>query len=212
MKRLFILSLVSVFAISSFAQGSTQKFPTIEIGSDIPMADEALKDVSGDMLSLTDVKGENGLLVMFSCNTCPFVIGSGSSNEGWEGRYQEIYEWCNENGIGFTMINSNEAKRDLGDSFDDMVAHSEEMGWDCHYMLDPDSKMANAFGGKTTPHAFLFNGESKLVYSGSIDDSPKSASAVAEPYLKNALGSLVSGEEISPATTTPVGCSIKRVM
>jgi hypothetical protein len=174
----YILLPILVFAtLLGFSQ-SDEKYPALEIGSSMPMADYEMKDVSGETFALGSLMKDNGLLVLFSCNTCPFVIGSGEKNEGWDRRYKEIYEWCDKNDIGFAMVNPNEAKRDLGDSFDDMVARSEEMGWTCKYLLDENSQLANALGGKTTPHAFLFNNESKLVYEGAIDDNHKSEAAV----------------------------------
>ena len=210
MKNLAVLLMLSV-SVFSFGQ-KKEKYPTIKIGAVLPMAEKELKDVSGDFYSLQSLVDENGLLVMFSCNTCPFVVGSGDANEGWDGRYEEIYEWCDENNVGFALLNPNEAKRDLGDSFDDMVARSEEMGWTCKHLLDENSELANAFGGKTTPHCFLFNNESTLVYEGAIDDNHKSATEAKEHYLKDALKNLVEGETIDPNKTNAVGCSIKRMM
>lgn len=211
MHKYILLPILVFSAFFAFGQ-SEEKFPTIEIGTSLPMTDYDMVDVSGDFYTVGGLVEDNGLLIIFSCNTCPFVIGSGDKNEGWDGRYKEMYEWCDKNDIGFALVNPNEAKRDLGDSFDDMVARSEEMGWECKYLLDLGSELANAFGGKTTPHAFLFDSEHKLVYEGAIDDNHKDADAVEVHYLIDAMSNMIDGDPINPQTTNAVGCSIKRVM
>jgi hypothetical protein len=211
MHKYILVPILILSTLLAFGQ-KKEKYPTIAIGSSLPMADYEMQDVSGESFAMAELMKSNGLLIIFSCNTCPFVVGSGESNEGWDGRYKEIYEWCDENEIGFALVNPNEAKRDLGDAFDDMVARSEEMEWDCKHLLDENSKLANAFGGKTTPHAFLFNAGSELVYEGAIDDNHKSAEAVESHYLIDAMTNLLEGKDIDPQTTNAVGCSIKRVM
>ena len=113
-------------------------------------------------------------------------------------------------GVGMVLVNSNEAKRDAGDSFADMQAHYKEKGYTGSYVLDAGNAVADAFGARTTPHVFLFNKDLKLVYKGAIDDNVGSASAVKEKYLENAINNLVEGKTIDPATTRNVGCSIKR--
>ncbi|MCB0793904.1 MAG: redoxin family protein [Flavobacteriales bacterium] len=185
------------------------ELPDLQIGDAMPVPEHRMMDVSGKELSLGQVKGENGLVVIFSCNTCPFVIGSNDS-EGWEGRYPELAALFAKNGVGFALVNSNEAKRDAGDSYEDMRVRYKEKNYAQYYMLDTDHVVADAFGARTTPHVFLFNKDMKLVYKGAIDDSVESASGVKENYLSNALRGLVSGKAIDPAMTRNIGCSIKR--
>ncbi len=179
------------------------------IGAPMPAADKAMKNVMGGDQSLSAIKGENGLLVVFSCNTCPFVVGSEGS-AGWEGRYPEIGAFCQKNKVGFALVNSNSAKRDAGDSFADMQAHYKEKGYNTHYLLDEDNVVADAFAARTTPHVFLFNKDLKLVYKGAIDDNVDDPKAVTKHYLTDAINSLVAGKAIDPATTKNLGCSIKR--
>jgi len=93
-----------------------------------------------------------------------------------------------------------------------MKKHADEKGYaDIPYLVDQNSKLANAFGGKTTPHVFLFDADWKLVYEGAIDDNSKDAKAVSAPYLSNAMQNLVDGKPIDPNDTKAIGCSIKRV-
>ncbi len=179
------------------------------IGAPMPAADKVMKNVMGGDKSLSGIKGENGTLVVFSCNTCPFVVGSDGS-AGWEGRYPELGNFCRTNKIGFALVNSNAAKREAGDSFADMQAHYKEKGYNMHYLLDENSEVADAFAARTTPHVFLFNKDGKLVYKGAIDDNVDDPKAVTKHYLTDAITAMVAGKAIDPATTKNLGCSIKR--
>jgi hypothetical protein len=206
MRNLF-LSFAILFA--SFMTAQTSE--TLNIGAVAPASDVKMTDISGAQYSLADLKNSGGLLVVFSCNGCPFVVGSEGS-EGWEGRYDGLREIAEANNIGMALINSNEAKRDKGDDIKSMKTRAEEHGFSkCKYLLDVNSTVANAFFARTTPHVYLFDGNMKLVYKGAIDDNVDDSKKVKEPYLKNAMENLASGKKIKPAETKPVGCSIKRV-
>jgi len=175
----------------------------LEIGARAPMIDHEVKDVSGETLTLSDVADENGLLVIFSCNTCPWV-------DKWENRYNPVSELAKENGIGMIALNPNTEYRDRGDSFEDMKKRAESKNYKFPYALDENNKLADAFGATRTPHVFLFNSDLELVYRGAIDDNANSAENVSRHYLKDAIRALASGEEISTKTTKSLGCTIKR--
>lgn len=177
----------------------------INIGDKAPKTDLKMESVDGKKASLTDLKKENGLCVIFSCNTCPYVIG-------WEDRYNELEEACAKNNIGFVLVNSNEAKRDGADSMKEMMAHAKEKGYgNFAYVVDENHVVADAFGATKTPDVFLFNGKMELTYKGAIDDNMKQKDSVEQPYLKNAINQMVAGEKVEPASTKAIGCSIKRV-
>ncbi|MFT3884326.1 MAG: redoxin family protein [Flavobacteriales bacterium] len=199
--------LLAATAALAFAP---HELPDMAIGSPIPEPELRMKDISGREVSLKEAARENGLLVIFSCNTCPFVIGSEGS-AGWEGRYPDLATTCDRNKVGFILVNSNEAKRTQGDGYADMQARYKEKGYKGLYVLDAHNRLADAFGARTTPHVFLFNKDGKLVYKGAIDDNVEDPGAVKEHYLENALTALVAGKAIDPATTRNIGCSIKRV-
>ena len=91
-----------------------------------------------------------------------------------------------------------------------MQEQAKEKNYNFYYVVDEDSKIANAYGGQTTPHVFLFDGDMNLVYKGAIDDNYKSAGDVKQAYVKDAIVSLAKGEKIKIAETRPLGCSIKR--
>jgi thioredoxin-related protein len=173
------------------------------LGDKATLTDIKMLDVSGEKISLSDVTKQNGLLVLFSSNTCPFVLQ-------WEERYRDIKNWADEHKIGMIVLNSNYGNRDGVGSFEAMKQRAREKNYNFFYAVDKDSKIANAFGGQTTPHAFLFNKNMELVYKGAIDDNYKSANEVKQAYLKDAIESVANGGEVAVAETKPIGCSIKR--
>ena len=211
MKTRIVSILTVAIAVMSFVVvGDHEQYKTIELGTDAPLSDRIMMDVSGEEFSLNDLKQENGLGVIFSCNTCPFVVGS-TGNQGWEGRYNTVAKDCEQYKVGMVMVNSNEARRTAGDSMEDMKKRAKEKAFLSKYVIDNNSELANAFGAKTTPHVFLFDSDMKLVYRGSIDGNHKDPDFVDEAFLFDAIDNLASGEEIDPADTKATGCSIKRV-
>ena len=205
-----LFKLASLAAMALLAVAPHDTLPDLQVGDALPAPDVKMQDVTTKEYSLKDLVGANGLLVVFSCNTCPFVIGSEGS-EGWEGRYPELGVFARQNGVGLALVNSNEAKRAMGDGLEDMKAHFTEKKYTHYYLLDKGHAVADAFGARTTPHVFLFDKDMKLVYKGAIDDNVESASKVQVPYVRNAITNLAAGKPIDPATTRNIGCSIKRV-
>ena len=135
----------------------------------------------------------------------------------WEDRYNELHDLCASNNVGMVLVNSNEARRggedsyNDDDSFENMKAHAEELGYKSPYVVDEGAELANAFGARTTPHVFLFNKEMNLVFKGAIDDNYKDKDAVSKTYLRDAITNLVAGNTIDPAVSEAKGCSIKRI-
>ena len=176
----------------------------LPLGSPIPSPEVKMKDISGKEVSLKDAKTGKGLLVMFSCNTCPYVIKN-------QGRTNEAAKHALDNGIGVAILNSNEGKRDSDDSYEDMKAYGKEQGYNWYYLVDNNSALADAFGANRTPECFLFNAEGKLVYHGAIDDNPSDASAVGRKHLVAAIDEMKNGKDISVKESKSVGCTIKRL-
>lgn len=204
MKSILSIALLIVSAGCVNSQTEAKDPDPIEIGKEAPMQDYKMKGVDSEQYSLESLKEENGLLVIFSCNTCPFVLG-------WEETYPGLAANAAEKGIGMVLVNSNEVKRDGDDSMEEMMAKAKEGNYQCPYVVDEKSQLANAFGAKTTPHVFLFDADMKLVYSGSINNKFEKKSKKADAfYLRNALESLYNGEEIETPRTREIGCSIKR--
>lgn len=177
---------------------------TLPIGSPMPFAGRPLIDVSDQhAVYLDSVAGPNGLLVMFSCNTCPYVVKS-------QARTLEMVAFAKCHEIPVVIINSNEAQRDADDSPVAMKNYAGAQGYTVPYVLDPGSEAANRFGATRTPEVFLFNKDRRLVYKGAMEDNPASPAESKKFYLKDAITNLVAGKPIDPLVTKSVGCSIKR--
>lgn len=199
MKKLILpVAVFSVVMLLSFTI-----FDSLPIGSALPKADKKLKDISGKEISLKEVKKQNGLLVMFSCNTCPFVVKN-------QGRTKEIAMYAESKNIGVAILNSNEAYRNGADSYEAMKEYAGEQTYKWNYLLDTDSELANAFGASRTPEVYLFNKDLKLVYHGAIDNNPSDATAVTRKHLQIAIDETVEGKPVSVSETKSVGCGIKR--
>lgn len=189
------LCLISLYAFMPPAE--------LPIGSSMPNATLKLKDVTGKELSLSDAKKQNGLLVMFSCNTCPYVIKN-------QHRTKEIAAYTLNKNVGVILINSNEAQRSNEDSYEAMKTYAAEQGYKWAYVMDDATKMADAFGASRTPECYLFDKDGKLVYHGAIDDNPTDENAVGRTHLKNAIDEMLAGKPVSVTTSRSVGCTIKR--
>lgn len=198
MKRLFVI--VAALAIGLLGFTTLAELP---IGADMPKADLKMKDISGKTVSLKDAQKENGLLVMFSCNTCPYVIKN-------QARTREISAYALKNNIGVILVNSNEAQRGDADSYEAMQAYAKDQGYNWYYVVDENHVIADAFGANRTPENFLFNKSGKLVYHGAIDDNPNAAE-VNRQHLKEAIDETLAGKKVSTELTRSVGCTIKRL-
>ncbi|MBL0144434.1 MAG: thioredoxin family protein [Chitinophagaceae bacterium] len=162
-----------------------------------------MQDISGKDVSLKDASTTNGLLVMFSCNTCPYVIKN-------QQRTIAICDYAKKMGFGVILLNSNEAKRGDDDGLAQMKTYAAEQKYNWFYALDKENVIADAFGANRTPECFLFDGSLKLAYHGAIDDNASDADNVTRNHLRQAITELVSGKEVSVKESRSVGCTIKR--
>ncbi len=175
----------------------------LPIGSTLPKQDKKLMDVSGKETSLKEARDKNGLLVMFSCNTCPYVIKN-------QQRTSAVCSYAQKNGLGVVVINSNEGNRESAESFEAMKAYASKQHYQWKYLVDSESELANAFGANRTPECFLFDKDLKLVYHGAIDNNPSDEDNVSRKHLQIAIDEAVSGKDVSVKETKSVGCGIKR--
>src|ERR1700754_3221721 len=176
----------------------------LPIGATLPKADVRIKDVSGKEITLQQVKQSNGLLVMFSCNTCPFVIMNQS-------RTKEVCTYAGNRKIGVVLLNANEGDREGSNSLGEMQAYAKEQAYQWYYAVDNNSVLADAFGASRTPECYLFDKNGKLVYHGAIDDSPANSKTVNRHHLQNAIDETIAGKEVSQKETRSVGCAIRRM-
>jgi hypothetical protein len=190
------LAVISILALKPVSD-------PLPIGSPVPKAEVKMKDISGKEVSFKDAMKKNGLLVMFSCNTCPVV-------QRYQTRINEVSKYALDKEIGVILLNSNEAYRNNGDSYDDMRSYAKSNGFSWYYVVDENSAMADIFGANRTPELFLFNNESKLAYHGAIDDNSSSADEVTRKHAVIAIDEMLAGKDISMKQTRSVGCTIKR--
>lgn len=196
--------LFTAFPVLALSFAFTTVSDPLPIGASMPNPDLKMKDVSGKEISLNSAKKKNGLLVIFSCNTCPYVIKN-------QTRTIEVSKHAIANDIGVAILNPNEAYRGNEDSYEAMKEYAAEQKYDWHYLVDQNHVMADAFGANRTPECFLFDKDGKLVYHGAIDDNPNDASAVSRKHLVEAINELKSGKEIAVKESRSVGCTIKRL-
>jgi peroxiredoxin len=197
MKRIFI-AIIAFVALAAFTNGDPLK-----IGDNMPSTSVKMMNVSGNEITLQESMGENGLLVMFSCNTCPYVVKN-------QQRTLAICDYAKKMNMGVIVLNSNEAKRSDDDSFDAMKKYYADQKYNWHYAVDKDNAIADAFGANRTPECFLFDKDAKLVYHGAIDDNPSDAENVTRHHLRKAISQLVHGQDIEIKESKSVGCTIKR--
>lgn len=200
MKKLVTTLVLPVVALLAF---SVINDP-LPIGAPLPKAENKLKDISGKELTLKSAAKENGLLVMFSCNTCPVVINNQS-------RTNEICKYAQEKNVGVVLLNSNEGNRNSSESLQAMKSYAEGQAFQWYYAEDKNNELADAFGATRTPECFLFDKAGKLVYHGAIDDNPNDADGVNRKHLKEAINEVTTGKEVSVKQSRSVGCAIKRL-
>ena len=153
---------------------------------------------------MKDAKKDNGILVMFSCNTCPYVVKN-------QERTVAISKFATENKVGVIILNSNEALRGDDDSYAAMQTYAKDQGYQWNYVVDKNHEVADAFGANRTPECFLFDKNLKLVYHGAIDNSPQDEAAITRLHLKEAINEMVGGKEVTVKESRSVGCTIKRM-
>ncbi|MBX3009151.1 MAG: thioredoxin family protein [Melioribacteraceae bacterium] len=171
----------------------------LKLGSSMPIFE--LLSVNGKKVNVKEAEGTKLMLVIFSCNHCPYV-------QAYEERIKKITSDYKDN-LVVIAINSNDENNYPEDSFTNMKLRAEEKGFNFHYLRDETQEVAKLFGATHTPEVFLFNEKRELVFHGKIDDNWQDESRVNSNYLRNAINELLSGKEISIPETFTIGCTIK---
>ncbi len=173
---------------------------TLQLGEKAP--DFKLPATDGKPYSLDDFKTARVLVVFFTCNHCPFVIGSDEVTRATALRFKD-------KGVAFIGINSNSENTHPEDGFETMVKRMEEHKFPWVYVRDKSQDVARAYGGLRTPHFFVFNHERKLVYTGRGVDNPRNTAKMTTNDLERALEEVVAGKPVSVPMTNPIGCNVK---
>lgn len=172
---------------------------TLEIGAAAP--DFSLPATDGKTYSLSSFN-EDYLVIFFTCNHCPYVIGSDEVTRA-------SVEKFSDRGVGFIGINSNSANTYEVDDFPHMVKRMKEHGFPWIYLWDESQQIVLEYGALRTPHFYVFNQDRKLVYTGRAVDQPKDSSRISVNDLDRTLDELTSGNKISIPVTNPIGCNVK---
>ncbi len=151
---------------------------------------------------LPSVRGDKGTVVFFTCNHCPYVVGS-------EDRMKAFFEKCAAQGVSMVAIHSNETKDHPEDGFEQVKERMEEKGFKWLSLHDENQLVARAYGADRTPHYYLFDSNDILVYTGRMDNSPRDASKAETHELEDALDDMVAGRPVRLAATDAIGCNIK---
>lgn len=164
--------------------------------------DFRLPSTEGKEYSLSDFDRFRYLVIFFTCNHCPYVIGSDEVTRATAEKYSSM-------GVGFAGINSNSENTYAEDSFPNMVKRMKKNNFPWVYLYDKSQEVAKSYGALRTPHFYVFDDERKLVYTGRAVDNPRDTSKMTVNNLDNVLGELTAGKKISVPMTNPIGCNIK---
>lgn len=173
---------------------------TLQTGSSAP--DFSLKATNGKIYQLAGFKNSPILVVFFTCNHCPYVLGSDEVTRKTAERFYN-------EGVLFVAINSNSPNTYEEDSFENMVIRMNENRFPWVYLHDETQQVAMAYGALKTPHFFVFDQSRKLVYTGRAVDQPRDASKITVNDLDRALSEIIAQQPVSIPVTNPIGCNIK---
>lgn len=172
----------------------------LAIGDQAP--EFALPGVDGKTHSLGSLSGSPAVVIIFSCNHCPYVVM-------YEDRMMSIADDYAGAGVALVAINSNDTQAYPADSFENMKLRASTKGFRFAYVLDESQETARAYGAARTPEVFVVDASGHIAYHGRIDDSPENPDAVTRHDLRIALDEILAGSPVSVPETTPVGCGIK---
>lgn len=165
-------------------------------------ADFSLKNVDGTMVSLASMKGVNGYIVIFTCNSCPYA-------QMYEDRIIQLHNTFAPLGYPVVAINPNDPEVKPEDDFVNMQKRAKEKKFPFKYLFDDGQKVYPVFGATRTPHVFLLDANRYVRYIGAIDDNAQNPGAVTVKYVENAIAALKAGNNPDPAETKSIGCTIK---
>ncbi len=196
MKKLFFLFSMLFLAVSASGQG----YQVGDVATDF-----RLMNVDGNYISMSDYEDVKGIVLIFSCNHCPYVVA-------YEDRMIELHNEYAPKGFPVLAINPNDTIAEPRDSFTKMIERAQEKNFPFDYVIDADQEIYPIYGATRTPHVYLLDkvGDDFVVaYIGAIDDNYRDASQVEEKYLANAIDALLAGERPNPSMTRAIGCTIK---
>ncbi|SHM55516.1 thioredoxin family protein [Gracilibacillus kekensis] len=173
---------------------------TLQIGE--KASDFKLPATDGNAYRLSDFNDAKVLVVFFTCNHCPFVVGSDEVTRSTAEKFAD-------QGVKFVGINANSVRTKPDDSFEVMVERMEEKKFPWTYLRDESQEVAKAYGALRTPHFYVFDEKRQLIYTGRGLDNPRESEKATINDLENALSEHLAGEKITTPLTNPLGCNVK---
>ncbi|WP_439559239.1 thioredoxin family protein [Dyadobacter sp.] len=201
MKSLFVLA-ATLIAFLVFAA-----FTALQTGYQVgeKVMDFSLKNVDGKTVSLSTNKSAKGLILVFTCNTCPVA-------QAYEQRVMDLDKQFASKGYPVIAINANDAALSPGDNFQAMKKRSADRKYSFHYLTDETQQIAKTYGATHTPTVFVvqWDGADFIVrYIGAIDNNAQDGSQASEKYVANAVNALLENKTIATPTAKAIGCGIK---
>lgn len=173
---------------------------TLQLGEKAP--DFKLPATNGKTYELSDFDNAGVLVIFFTCNHCPYVIGSDEVTRRTAEKFAT-------KGVKFVGINSNSKNTYMEDDFEHMVARMKQRKFPWLYLYDQPQAFAKAYGALRTPHFFVFDKDRKLIYTGRGVDNPRDTNKMTVNDLERALDEHLAGKPVSVPLTNPIGCNVK---
>lgn len=206
MKQLRLILLIAVVtAISAFTVTTENYFINDGYKVGDLATDFSLKNIDGNLISLSDYTDAKGFIIIFTCNTCPYSVANEDRIIALDKKYKKV-------GYPVIAINPNNPAIQPGDSFEKMQKRSKDKGFTFPYLFDEGQKVYPKYGATRTPHVYILQKETEgllVKYIGAIDDSSRNESKVKIKYVEDAINALLSGNSVEVTNTKAIGCSIK---
>jgi peroxiredoxin len=200
LKSVITICLISIFTIASLNAQQTKGYDIGDIATDFK-----LKNIDGNMVSLSDYDEAKGFIVIFTCNTCPYAVA-------YEDRIVALDKKYASKNYPVIAIMPNDTEIKPGDSMEAMQNRAKAKGFTFPYLMDENQEIFPQYGATKTPHVYILEKTEKgniVRYIGAIDDNYKDASKVSVKYVENAVDALLNGNAIKETKTRAIGCSIK---
>ncbi len=173
---------------------------TLQLGEKAP--DFKLPATDGGTYQLSDFDDAKVLVIFFTCNHCPYVVGSDEVT-------RQTAEKFAPKGVRFAGINSNSKNTYAEDDFEHMIVRMKKHKFPWLYLYDQTQEVAKAYGALRTPHFFVFDKNRRLIYTGRGVDNPRDTSKMTTNDLERALSEHLAGKSVSMPLTNPIGCNVK---
>ena len=208
MKNFFLIITGVLVVIAVIITNAADNKLSLDLSFDVGnyASDFELMGVDDRMVSLKDYASAKGFVVIFTCNTCPFA-------KMYEQRIIELHRFSQNKGFQVIAINSNDIKKQPGDSMEKMKERAKSKGYKFPYLRDDTQEVAKAYEATKTPHTFVLSKEDpnkyKIEFIGAIDNNPRDENNVSETYVEDAINAILEGKKPTKTKARAVGCSIK---